>query len=413
MAEQIFSFNLPDIGEGVVEGEVIEWLKKVGDSVKQDEPVVIVMTDKATVELPAPYPGVICKHYYKPGEIAFKDKPLYDIQLAAGSKNHAAAEKKSPKKPAERSAEKALAKNAADSPPRAVKNTCPREERQGAKALALPKVRQLAREMGIDIEGITGSGKHAEVTLSDLNGARQKEKVQPQLKLLEGDEEQPLIGIRGLMARKMDQRDIPQFSYFEPVDVTRLIQLRNSSKKIALEQGVNLSYMPFFIRALALTAAAYPQLNSSIDMQKNALIMHKQLNIGTAMATSQGLIVPVLKGVQQMGLKEIIDGYEALKGKALNGKLSSSDMKEATISLSNFGALGEGRWATPMISHPEVAILAIARIAKAPVVRNDEIVIRDMLTLSWSFDHRVIDGELAAKISNHFCKLLRDPALLL
>jgi len=405
MTEQIYTFKLPDIGEGVVEGEVIEWLKKVGDEVKKDEPVVIVMTDKATVELPAPYPGVIIKQYYQPGEISIKDKPLYDLRLMSGIVQT--------QTPQDVPSEILVSKKALSPQPKINKKASLCEKRPG-KALAIPKVRHLAKEFGVDLESLTGSGNEGRVTLDDLKQVENK--VAPSslpITRLDGDEEQPLIGIRGLMARKMDGFRIPQFSYFEQVEVTRLIQLRDNSKEKAAEEGKHLSFMPFFIRTLALVVKQHPQLNSSIDMQTNMLVIHKQLNVGMAMATPQGLIVPVLKGVEEMGIKEIVENFENLKAKAQTNKLLANDMKEATITLSNYGVLGEGKWATPMISHPEVAILAVGRIVKAPVVKNNEVVVRDVLSLSWSFDHRVIDGELAAKISHDFCTLLRDPASLL
>lgn len=403
MSEQIYTFNLPDIGEGVVEGEVVEWLKKVGDPVKQDEPVVVVMTDKATVELSAPYPGTIAKHYFNPGEISIKDKPLFDIRIEAGSPQIIKRAKFEPEKSKVQDKKPSSALPKIDKPSLAVHS----------KALAVPKVRQLAKELGVDIDSVAPTGKHGDVTLEDLKKASCPKATEVLLKSLEGDIEQPLIGIRGLMARKMDQIHIPQFSYFEEVEATRLVQLREHSKVIASKQGLKLSFMPFFIRALVLTAKEYPQLNSSIDVPRNTMIVHKQMNLGVAMASSQGLIVPVLKGVQDMKLQEIADAYVELQQKAKDNKLHSSDMKDATLTLSNFGSLGEGRWATPMISPPEAAILAVARIMPAPIVKKGELVVRDVLNLSWSFDHRIIDGELAAKISNHFCRLIRDPLPLI
>lgn len=403
MADTIFTFKLPDIGEGVVEGEVIEWLKQVGDAVRKDEPVVTVMTDKATVELPAPYPGIISQQYYRQGEIAIKDKPLYDIRLEPGilmSGHHSEIPAAS------------VPKKNRDLPPKPIESCTSTERPRSGKALAVPRVRHMAQELGIDLDSIAGTGKDGRVTLEDLSRKQPQSREKLPFRHLENDQEQPLMGIRGLMARRMDQVHIPQFSYFEQVDATRLIQLRDSLRPKTADEGIKLNYMPFFIRALSLVAKLYPQMNSSVDMQRNMLVLHQQLNVGTAMATPQGLIVPVLKQVEGMSLEGIIKSYETLKNLALAGKLTSSDMKDATITLSNFGMLGEGKWATPMISHPEVAILAVARISKTPVVKNGEIIIRDLLPLSWSFDHRVIDGELAAKISHEFCKLLRDPAAL-
>jgi pyruvate dehydrogenase E2 component (dihydrolipoamide acetyltransferase) len=207
---------------------------------------------------------------------------------------------------------------------------------------------------------------------------------------------------------------VPQFSYFGQAVVTRLIQMRHNIRETAVKEGINLTYMPFFIRALSMTAKQYPFINASVDMQNGAIVIHKVQNIGVAMASEHGLIVPVLKGVESMGLNEIIRGYEELKTKALQKHLLPSDMKDATLTISNFGVLGgDGMWATPMINEPETAIVALAKIRKAPVVKAGEMAVFDVLPLSWSFDHRVIDGELAAHISHYFCTLLKDPAFLL
>lgn len=417
MDNDIFTVRLPDIGEGVVEGEVIEWLKNVGDALKQDEPVVVVMTDKATVELPAPYPGTLSKQYYRVGEISIKDLPLYDIKLSE------AAVQVSKKKSAPPNDETARPNEVKAESPSTTRLPCAKSEisaSEGSKVLANPKVRGLAKELGIDIDSISGTGKEGRVSKDDLMGHHQNisrtvPSASPILQFAD-DEEQPLLGIRGLMARKMAEThsQIPQFSYFEQVEATHLIQLRQNFKDKALGEGIQLSYMPFFIRALSLAIKRFPLINSCVDMQRAKIFVHKQHNIGIAMASSQGLIVPVLKSVQEMNLEEIIKAYDALKSKASAGKLSPSDMKEATITISNFGVLeGSGIWATPMINYPEVAILGMARIRKEPVIRNNEIVIRDILPLSWSFDHRIIDGEMAVSISHYYNTLIRDPAFLL
>lgn len=403
-----FTVNLPDIGEGVVEGEVIEWLKKTGDVLKQDEPVVVVMTDKATVELPSPYPGVLSKQYFQPGQIAIKGKPLYDIQLENPGQ---AIKKVSSECPKEETHQQKKVQ-----PTQPEKSAVPSVE--GARALATPPVRKLAKELGISLDHVKGTGKEGRVTLDDLQGHQSQPVAKPASPLLQlpDDEEKPLIGIRLLMAKKMTESHdlIPQFSFFERVDATRLVQLRQNFKDKAASEGVKVTYMPFLIRALSLMIKKYPMLNSSVDLAKNKLIVHKQHNIGIAINTPLGLIVPVLKNVQEMGLSDLIKAYEALKQKAMDSKLQSSDMKEATITISNYGVLGGGGlWATPIINYPEVAILAIARIQKYPMVKGDEIKVCDALHLSWSFDHRVIDGEMAATFSHDYALLIQNPASLL
>ncbi|NGX42130.1 MAG: Lipoamide acyltransferase component of branched-chain alpha-keto acid dehydrogenase complex [Chlamydiae bacterium] len=396
---KIVTVNLPDIGEGVIEGEVIEWLKEVGDPLRQDEPVVIVMTDKATVELPAPYPGKLAKQYFQPGEIAILGKPLYDIAVE-GEELPVKEEKK-----------KEIEKEAIIEKP---KPSHVRHIPTGEKVLATPPTRKLAKELGVDINRIHGTGKDGRVTIDDLKRSYTTEPTPPWH--LPMDEEQPVIGIRGLMAKKTaeSKRIIPHFSYFEKVEATRLIQLRQNVKKEAAGEGVKVTFMPFFIRALSLTIQHFPIANSSYDLSSNRLILHKQQNIGIAMSTQQGLIVPVLKNVQELSLEQIIRAFEMLKEKAATNQLQSSDMKESTITISNYGVLGGGGyWATPVISHPEVAILAVNRIQKQPIVKNNQVVPCDILNLSWSFDHRVIDGDLAANVSHHFTTLIQNPASML
>lgn len=408
MGVNTYTFCLPDIGEGVVEGEVVEWLKNVGDPVAQDEPVVVVMTDKATVELPAPYPGTMAKQYYQPGEIAIKDKPLYDIRVQEGTvitpafeiipKLKTGAEVKAPRH---------------EIPCQPLRPS--NEKSREGDALAIPRVRRMARDLGVDLMNVPGTGAGGRVTEEDVRrfhgGVKRSIAPNPHF---EGDEAHALTGIHGLMARKMDQRNVPQFSYFEQADAMRLIEMRQKFKSKAASEGINISFMPFLIRALSLTIKKFPLMNATIDMQAGTETTHAQQNIGVAMATPQGLVVPILRGVEALSLSDLIRAYEALKIKALAGKLSSADMKGATITISNFGVFGgEGLWATPLISDHEVAILAVARIREAAVVRNHAVVVREVLPLSWSFDHRAIDGALAAHISHFYCTLLRDPATLL
>jgi pyruvate dehydrogenase E2 component (dihydrolipoamide acetyltransferase) len=411
----IFTVTFPDIGEGVVEGEVIEWRKNVGDSLSQDEAVVVIMTDKATVELPAPHPGILAKQYYAPGGIAIKDQPLYDIQLSTDGLTHKGAKEKKP-------ATEVLRKVSAPAPSEASKVY--QAVGPKGKALATPKVRGLAKELGLPIDEIRGTGKEGRITTSDLSqkikgagiASGQGSGAPTPFWRLPGDEELPVIGIKALMARRMaeSKAQIPHFSYFEQVDATRLIQLRTNIKSKASDAGVHLTYMPFIIKALSLCIQKFPLMNSSFDKDNSKVIIHHQQNIGIAVASTHGLIVPVLKSVKSLALEPLIRSYEELVQKAHNGKLSPSDMKEATITVSNFGSHGgHGLWATPVINFPEVAILAIGRIHQQPVAREGQVVLRDVVNLSWSFDHRIIDGEMATQISHCFCSFLENPAALL
>jgi pyruvate dehydrogenase E2 component (dihydrolipoamide acetyltransferase)/2-oxoisovalerate dehydrogenase E2 component (dihydrolipoyl transacylase) len=407
----IHTVNLPDIGEGVVEGEVIEWLKNVGDPLAQDEPVVIVMTDKATVELPAPYPGILFKQHYQPGQVAYKDQPLYDIEIADSGPAAGQQVLVEPAKALPAKEEVPLEQKSKPAPEMVLK---------AGHALATPPVRHLARELGINIDLVMGSGKNGRVTVEDLKAYQsQVSMLRPSetpISRLPEDEEKPIIGIRLLMAKKMAESHaaIPQFSFFERVDATRLVQLRDHFKEQGALEGIHVTYTPFLIRALSLTIKKHLALNSSVDLVNNKLIIHKAHHVGIAINTPLGLIVPVLKNIQELSMYDLIRSYESLKKRALENKLLASDMKGATITLSNYGVLGGGGlWATPIINYPEVAILATARIQKHPLVKGDEVQIRETLHLSWSFDHRVIDGDMAANISHDYAMLIQNPAALL
>lgn len=427
--------HLPDIGEGVVEGEVIEWLKKPGDRVEQDEPIVVVMTDKVTVELPAPYPGILAKQYYKPGQMAYLDKPIYDIELEDGQKVIATPSSTSSIATAPEpllEAPKPISKPSKKSPKEAKPNS---QLKKGAAAqvLATPGTRKLARDMGVDIESVIGTGKEGRVTDEDLRIHVQQQVQGPALTPqtaagraapllsqstpipdLEGDERQPILGIRKMIAEKMVEAKYiaPHFSFFDQLDATRLVQMRKRISKEAQQNGVKLTFMPFFIRALSLTLDAFPQVNASVDWQNSELVVHKRQNMGIAMNLKDGLLVPVLKDMQGKPLGDVILAYEDLKQRAVGGSLTSQDMKESTITISNFGALG-GQWATPVINYPEIAILGLARIQPQVIAKQGQIVIQERLNLSWTFDHRVIDGSLAASFSRHFVGILENPSKLL
>jgi len=432
--ENIFTVTLPDIGEGVVEGEVIEWLKNVGDSLGQNEPVVVVMTDKATVELPAPYPGKLSKQYFQPGQIAIKDKPLYDIELdsqdamASEQQKMALSEQKkhlesvaSSKSKLESQPEKQT-KDVVESPG---PSTLPSDRSLENEALAIPAVRRLAREVNVNLNDIEGSGKEGRVTGEDLY-RHLRQQPQPLsspsapniLPLnLPGDTQEPIIGIRNLMSKRMSDSKarIPHFSYFEQVEVERLIQLKNNTKSQTDAAGIHLTYMPFFIRALSICMGQHPILNSCCETPPGTLTLHRQQNIGIAVASRHGLIVPVLKNVQLMSLEQLIRSYDDLIHRAQQGKLDAREMREATITISNYGntASSTGAFSTPIINLPEVAILALSRIHAHPCVKGNDVVVKDVINLSWSFDHRVIDGHTAMQISHDFCTLIRNPAALL
>ncbi|SCC90584.1 Lipoamide acyltransferase component of branched-chain alpha-keto acid dehydrogenase complex [Chlamydiales bacterium SCGC AG-110-P3] len=428
---QVFTVVLPDIGEGVVEGEVIEWLKSVGDAVAKDEPVVVVMTDKATVELPAPYPGVLSQQYVPAGKIGIKDKPLYAVDLADDikvAKKDLAGLSGGMVESRGLTAVAAGAEGSTKSDSNCLPRCTARSQAvsQTGKSMATPAVRHLAKQLSVDLSAVTGSGDGGRVLAEDLRGTSSSipnsgraapavVSCTPALRL-EGDTETPIVGFRRLTAEKMVEAKyiVPHFAYFDQVDATRLVQLRANLKKEGQKEGVKVTFMPFFIKALSMALTRYRVVNSSVDIHENMILTHKPHNIGIAMSGPNGLVVPVIKGVQEMALSAVIRRFAELKGKALASAVDSQDMKESTITISNFGTLGGGGvYATPIINYPEVAILGVAKIRKQPVVRNDQLAIRDMLNVSWSFDHRIIDGDLAAEFSHAFCELIANPSKML
>lgn len=400
--------KMPDIGEGVVEGEIVEWLKNVGDSLRQDEPVVVVMTDKATVELPAPRPGKLARHHFKPGQIAMKDQPLYEIETFDDANED---------EPVQQAVESVFVVKKND--PCLVVTSAVVKAENCRKNLATPPVRHLAKLLGVDLRCISGTGKDGRITVEDLRikSTIPAASVESNIAtIVEGDKEMPLLGVRRLMAEKMriSKEHIPHFSYFENVEASRLVRLREKMKQKGLEEDLHVTFMPFFIRALSLCIMKYPEINSSLDEFANKLVIHSHQHIGVAVASPQGLVVAVVRDAQEMTLNALIRAYDDLKKRAVTGKLLPSETKGSTITISNFGVFGgNGLWATPIINYPEAAIIAIDRIQKQPIVKNNEIAICEVLNVSWSFDHRFIDGEVAAKVSREFCSHILNPASLL
>jgi pyruvate dehydrogenase E2 component (dihydrolipoamide acetyltransferase) len=392
---EVFTVVLPDIGEGVIEGEVVEWLKSVGDSLGKDEPVVIIMTDKATVELPAPYPGILAKQYYNAGEISIKDEPLYDIDLAQGVE----VAKKSKKKK-ERTAEEPKAKLPAKG------SKCPHSSNSNKdSSLAIPKVRHMAKQMGINLDDIVGTGPEGRILLEDLQGNSpvKKSTAKTALVSLEGEERQPLQGVRRLIALKMLEAKsrAAHCHFFDEIEVSPFMAHYKKCKS----ENSQLTLTAFFLKALSGALAEFPVFNASIDWDVQEVVYHKPHNIAVAVKTQQGVMAPVIANVQEKDVGEIAKDLQVLKQEAQSGGISPEKMRGATVTLSNFGTEG-GVFATPILNTPQSLILGLARVQKKPVVQGDNIVIGNVLNLSWSFDHCLIDGDLIAAFSATFKKHL-------
>jgi pyruvate dehydrogenase E2 component (dihydrolipoamide acetyltransferase) len=423
-----FEFRLPDIGEGVVEGEIVKWLVKEGDAVKEDQPVVEIMTDKATVEIPSPKSGTIVKRFWEEGQICPVGQGLVLIAAAGGAPAQVA-----PAAPATMQHPGAKAEPAAATPAAAPKangngassNGHAAPAATGEKALAAPATRKLARELGIDINAVAGTGPHGRVTQDDVRAfqagggapaAAAKAPAAPMPRgAAEDEERRPLRGLRRKIAEKMVQSAFtaPHVTTFDEVDLTALVAMRARMKPKAEAAGVKLSYMPFFMKAVIAALRQFPLFNASLDDATNEIVVKKRYHMGFAAATDNGLLVPVVKDADQKSLLQIAREMGEIAERTRAGKATADELSGSTFTISNVGSIG-GLFATPIINHPEVAILGVNSLKKRPVVMPDgSIQARDMMYLGLSFDHRVSDGAEAVQFLNAVISYLQDPELLL
>jgi pyruvate dehydrogenase E2 component (dihydrolipoamide acetyltransferase) len=439
-----FEFRLPDIGEGIHEGEIVKWLVKEGDIVREDQPMVEVMTDKATVEIPAPRAGKILKLNAKEGETVKVGSVLVIIEELGEAKPES--QKTPPSAPPRHGegsspfplreggqgvrSEATATTVAAPPPPSPATPTAAPAQR----VLATPATRKLARELGVDISQIRGTGPGGRVTDEDVRrfaAARTAPQPPPTpspaptpppaapsfapgaVVTDRREERIPLRGIRKRIAEHMHQSKTTaaHFTYVDEVDMTELIQLREQMKPLAEQKGVKLTYLPFIVKASVAALKEMPILNASIDEAKGEIVIKKYYNIGIATATDEGLIVPVIKDADRKSLVEIAMEIERLAKAAREGKVALSDLQGGTFTITSLGALG-GLFATPVINYPEVAILGIHEIKKRPVVKDDQIVIRDIMYVSLSFDHRLVDGDVGARFCKKIISYLENPKLL-
>ncbi|MCG7534960.1 dihydrolipoyllysine-residue acetyltransferase [Pseudoalteromonas sp. OOF1S-7] len=407
-------FILPDIGEGIVECEIVEWLVAEGDEIKEDQAVCDVMTDKALVQIPAKYDGVVEKLYYQKGDIAQVHSPLFQMRLGADhspKQDELAVHKPQPVKES-----KALSSQPATA------------AKVNGKAVASPAVRRRAREMDIDITQVPGSGKNGRVFKEDLEhfaqgGAAAAQSSTPAQTEPStsasvssgGTRVESIRGMKAAMAKQMvaSVSTIPHFTYSDEIDLTDLIALRKSLKDQYAKQGIKLTMMPFFIKALSLAIKEFPILNSQVNDECTEITYFDDHNIGMAVDSKLGLLVPNIKQCQNKSIVDVAQAVTQLTDAAREGRVSPNDLKGGTISISNIGAIG-GTTATPIINKPEVAIVALGKLQHLP--RFDEqgnVVSRAIMQVSWSGDHRVIDGGTIARFNNLWKSYLEEPAKMM
>lgn len=420
-----FEFKLPDVGEGIAEGEIVSWLVKEGDEVKEDQPLVEVMTDKATVEITSPRSASILKLFGNEGEIVLVGAPLVIFGEAGESVPAAATAAVEPEAGANGASATASSSSAVNATSAAPAPLTKRPLGKG-RVLATPATRRLAREKSVDISQIQGSGPAGRVTNEDVlqfsaGGAPAVEAptvatpARPTRIEASTDEERvPVRGVRKVILQHMElARDhVAAFTYVDEVDVSELVKLRAELKPLALERGVKLSYLPFIVKACVAGLKKHPYLNASLDEAAQEIVVNQHYNIGMAVATDRGLIVPVIKAADRRSILDIAQEISRLADASRAGKIAPDDLQGSTFTITSLGALG-GLFATPVVNYPELAIMGIHEIKKRPVVVENQIVVRDIMLISLTFDHRIIDGHVGAAFANDVKRLLEDPKLLL
>ena len=416
-----YQFLLPDIGEGVVEAEILRWFVKPGDAVVEDQPLAEVMTDKATVTIPSPKRGTVTRLLWKEGDVARVHHALVEIELEGGAPEVAAVvplPKTAPSGPAIVAAAPASEVRAAIA--EAVERAAPPP---AARALATPAVRALAREMGVDIQRVPPTGPGGRVTKDDVrsragsNGENQGATPglpQPPAAAVPGlVEVVPVRGLRRRIAEKMalSKRTAAHFTFVEQLDATELVVLKDRMAKAAAAEGVRVTFLPFILKAAVAALRKFPQLNASFDEERGEIHRKRWYDLGIAAATDQGLTVPVVRHVDRRSILDLAREIERLGAESRAGRLRPEDVGSSTFTVTSLGALG-GMFATPVINFPEVAILGVHRIRPTPVVREGQVVVRDVMYVSLTSDHRVVDGTEAAAFTYEVIRNLEDPALL-
>ena len=423
-----YDFKLPDIGEGVVEGEVVTWHVSVGDSVSEDDPIVDVMTDKATVTIPSPTDGTVLSLNGEVGDMIAVGSVLIEfdtdgtaLESPSDAEEPEVVEEEKPeeeKKPPAKIERKVEEKEPEISKP--IERSAPEIPVSNSKTvLASPAVRRRARESGIDLSSLNGSGPAGRIRHADIDafvaggGAVMGAPPVAYSTKRSGISEVKIVGLRRKISEQMVKSafSIPHFSYFEEVDVTELEALRQALNASRGEDQPKLTYLPFIMLALAKIMPEHPECNGHFYDEEGVVHRHEAVNLGIATQTDRGLYVPAVKNVEAMDVWQAANDLIRVSGAARTGTASLDDLTGSTFTITSLGREG-GLGATPIINHPEMAILGVHKAREMPVVRSGNIVVRRIMNLSSSFDHRVIDGADGASLVQHLKRMLEHPAMI-
>jgi pyruvate dehydrogenase E2 component (dihydrolipoamide acetyltransferase) len=420
-----YEFKLPDLGEGLTEGEIVEWLVKEGDFVEEGQVFVKVETDKAVLEIPSPRNGMVLRIGAAEGDTV----QVGEVILVIGEEGEKPGLVTKPVEAEKRPSVGVV--GVLEEAPEEVEvgeegvraEVTPARPGKRVDVLAMPAVRKLARELNVDLTEIEGMGPQGRITKEDVQKASEEKEEKPPEKGIKAARKYdmygyvdrvPLRGMRKTIARAMVRSTYtaPHVTATDEADITRLVDLREREKEKAAKKGIRLTYLPFVIKAVVAGLQEHPYVNATLDDETEEIILKKYFNIGVAVDTKDGLMVPVVKNAQDKSILQLGDELTKLSEKARSRSIDLADLKGGTFTITNYGAVG-GIYGTPIINYPEVAILGLGKIQEKPVVVGGRIEVRKMLPLSLSFDHRVVDGAEAARFLNTVIDHLEDPDLIL
>ena len=426
-----FEFKMPDIGEGIHEGEIVKWFVAKGEKIQEDDVLCEIQNDKAVVEIPSPVEGTVLDIYFEEGEVATVGETLISFD-AEGYEDVGGSD--SDEVEEEKPAEKETSAPANNEEKKSSEEASSDDDQTNTRVIAMPSVRKFARDNDVKIAQVSGSGKNGRILKEDIEAfmsgdqapatetttseatsseaSSAPKQVVPMGDLPETREK--MTTIRKSIAKAMvnSKHKAPHVVLHDEIDVTDLVAHRNKFKVIAQEQDIKLTFLPYVVKALVSALKKYPILNAYIDEETEEIVQKHYYNIGIAADTEKGLLVPVVKDADRKSLFDISEDIMELAQKANDFRLSQDEMSGASSTISNIGSAG-GQWFTPILNYPEVAILGIGRIAEKPIVKDGEIVAAPVIALSLSFDHRIVDGATAQHALNQIKRLLNDPQLIM